>query len=319
MSDNKIYNMDAIEGMRKYVKDKSVDLVCIDPPYNIKKAEWDKWKNVNDYVEWMGEVFKECERVLKDNGSFYFFHNDFLQIVDLQNWISKNTEFVFKQLIIWDKYNGSEWNQLNAIVHSDENRNYSKQAEYCLFYTFQYETGLSQVYDSKNCFRTIKDYLKTERDALGLSTKKLAEKIGTYREHIKHYMIDSQWSFPTKEMYEKLQTTGRFKRPYEELRQEYESLRQEYESLRYTFNNQKLPSVWLHPPMKQNGHITPKPLEIIENIIKTSSNENDVVLDCFLGSGTTALACSRLKRNFVGFEISPEYIALAEKRLKEEI
>ena len=83
--DNKyeIYNNDCLLEM-KSIPDNSVDLVLIDPPYNIgKDKRWDKWKTVEEYVEFMGKAFKECERVLKHNGSFYFFHNDFLQIVEL--------------------------------------------------------------------------------------------------------------------------------------------------------------------------------------------------------------------------------------------
>ena len=48
-----------------------------------------------------------------------------------------------------------------------------------------------------------------------------------------------------------------------------------------------------------SAHITPKPVDMIERIIKASSNEGDVVLDCFVGSGTTAFAAKNLKRNFV--------------------
>ena len=98
----KLYNGDCL-GVMQEIPSKSIDLILIDPPYNISKAEWDKWETTEKYVEFMGKVFKENERVLKDNGSFYFFHNDFLQIVELQNWINKNTNFVFKQLITWNK------------------------------------------------------------------------------------------------------------------------------------------------------------------------------------------------------------------------
>ena len=77
---NRIYQMDAVEGMR-LLPDDSVDLIVIDPPYNIgKDKRWDKWRSVEDYVVWMTDVFRECERVLKPNGSFYWFHNDFQQI-----------------------------------------------------------------------------------------------------------------------------------------------------------------------------------------------------------------------------------------------
>ena len=94
-----IYCDDCLNKM-KDMEDNSIDLVLIDPPYNIGKDKWDKWESVNDYVEFMGKVFKEIERVLKPNGSFYFFHNDFLQIVELQNWININSNFVFKSFLI---------------------------------------------------------------------------------------------------------------------------------------------------------------------------------------------------------------------------
>ena len=90
---------DCLEKMKE-IPDKSINLVLIDPPYNINKADWDKWKTTDAYIEFMGQVFLECQRVLKDNGSFYFFHNDFLQIVELQNYINKNTDFIFISFII---------------------------------------------------------------------------------------------------------------------------------------------------------------------------------------------------------------------------
>ena len=71
----KLYNGDCLEKL-KLLEDKSVNLILIDPPYNIKKAKWDTWRTVEEYVNFMGQVFLECQRVLKDNGSFYFFHND---------------------------------------------------------------------------------------------------------------------------------------------------------------------------------------------------------------------------------------------------
>lgn len=66
-------------------------------------------------------------------------------------------------------------------------------------------------------------------------------------------------------------------------------------------------------------HPTQKPLRIMERIIKTSSKEGNIVLDCFMGSGTTAVACKQLNRNFIGFEINPEYVKIANKRLAQEV
>ena len=63
------------------------------------------------------------------------------------------------------------------------------------------------------------------------------------------------------------------------------------------------------------AHSTVKPLEIIERIIQASSNPGDVVLDCFVGSGTTALAAKNLERNFLCSDANPEYAELARRRL----
>ena len=65
-------------------------------------------------------------------------------------------------------------------------------------------------------------------------------------------------------------------------------------------------------------HPTPKPKEIIKTLIKNGSDEGDIILDCFMGSGTTAIACKETARRFIGFEISSEYIKIAEKRLAQK-
>ncbi len=63
-------------------------------------------------------------------------------------------------------------------------------------------------------------------------------------------------------------------------------------------------------------HITPKPIDLVHRIIKASSNENDIVLDCFVGSGTTAIASFQLNRNFLCADQNIEYVKLANERLK---
>jgi len=65
------------------------------------------------------------------------------------------------------------------------------------------------------------------------------------------------------------------------------------------------------------NHPTIKPLNIIENLIINSSKENDVILDCFMGSGTTAEACINTKRNFIGFELDTTYCETANKRIQD--
>jgi len=65
-------------------------------------------------------------------------------------------------------------------------------------------------------------------------------------------------------------------------------------------------------------HPTQKPVEIIEKFILDASKEGDTVLDCFMGSGTTAVACMRTGRNYIGFEIQDKYIEISQERIKSE-
>lgn len=66
---------------------------------------------------------------------------------------------------------------------------------------------------------------------------------------------------------------------------------------------------------KKYAHPTIKPLNIIKTLIENSSMPGDLVLDPFLGSGTTAAACLETERNYIGFENNPDYYSIAEKRL----
>lgn len=66
------------------------------------------------------------------------------------------------------------------------------------------------------------------------------------------------------------------------------------------------------------GHLTPKPLEMINRMILASSNPGDLVLDCFMGSGTTAVSAKRLGRNFIGAEADMAYFEFANARLNRE-
>lgn len=303
----------------KNIESNSVNLVLIDPPYNIgKDKKWDKWKTVNAYVEFMGQVFLECQRVLKDNGSFYFFHDDFLQIVELQNYINKHTDFIFRQFLVWNKRfeGGKLKGYLDAHCSVNALRNYKQMAEYCLFYTFQDETGLKKVKEDLNNFQSLRQYFKEYQQAMGLNKKQIIERVGQKADHCFRWG-SSQWDLPTKETYEELKKIPLLNNSFEV--REYESLRQEYESLRYTFNNQKKHhSVMNFEVAKKQGHITPKPVDLLEYIIRTSSNEGDVVLDCFAGSGSTGEACINTNRHCILIEREDKYIDIIKNRLNLE-
>jgi site-specific DNA-methyltransferase (adenine-specific) len=66
-------------------------------------------------------------------------------------------------------------------------------------------------------------------------------------------------------------------------------------------------------------HPTQKPVALFEYLIKTYTNEGDMVLDNCMGSGTTGVACKNLNRNFIGIELDIEYFKIAEKRINENL
>ncbi len=77
-------------------------------------------------------------------------------------------------------------------------------------------------------------------------------------------------------------------------------------------------SIWRFPSesAKRIGHPAPFPIELVRRCIELFSFSNDVILDPFMGSGTTAIAALKSGRRFVGYEIDSEYIELSDKRIK---
>jgi DNA modification methylase len=319
----------------RMLDDNSVNLIVIDPPYNIgKDARWDKWRTVDEYVAFMGEVFTECERVLAPNGSFYWFHNDMPQIRKLMDAVDSETSFVFKQLITWNKIDPTfrNYGYAQQRLSIDMMRNYYNGfTEYCVYYTFDFESpDRGFRIGEKDMYGELKDYFRGEREkceAEGINIDDIVPHTSNF-----HYFANgASFNLPSEKNYVKLQMTGYFKRDYKELKeryntyqQDYTLLRQSYEDERYTFNTARVKddlransNVWLYPPAQNLGHITPKPVPLIENIIAHSSNEGDVVLDCFGGSGTTAVACANLNRKFILIEREPEYCAIAERRVED--
>jgi len=70
-------------------------------------------------------------------------------------------------------------------------------------------------------------------------------------------------------------------------------------------------------PPKQRQHPVEKPVDLIIELLSLTTKRNDVVLDAFLGSGTTAIACKKLRRRFIGIDMNPEYCKIAEHRLAQ--
>ena len=86
-----------------------------------------------------------------------------------------------------------------------------------------------------------------------------------------------------------------------------------------TFHSEYDKGIYEYPICHDKGrfHPTQKPLALIEDIIRKHSNEGDIVVDCFAGSATTAVACKNLNRNFIGCELNEEYYKKSMERIGE--
>lgn len=310
-----LYNEDCLEVM-KNIEDKSIDSIITDPPYYKIRGEFDFiWKTFDDYLKFIEILATEFKRILKTNGSLIWFGDD------------KNISYC---QIIFDKHfdflNHLVWNKNTPISKGESNyKMFPTRTERALFYECKKankkEDGFVKNHDNPLLFREIKDYFLEELEKFrikkGLKTKKQAEKeidkiIGTSRMAY-HYFGDYQWLFPTEDKYKKIQNGTN------ELKKDYEILKKDYEILKRPFNYSKnLNEILTYYPVFSNRlHITQKPEKLMDKIIATISRENNLILDPFMGSGTTGASCVNLSRNFIGIEKDKEYFEIAKKRIKQ--
>ena len=89
----------------------------------------------------------------------------------------------------------------------------------------------------------------------------------------------------------------------------------------YAFYPQYSSNVLVYKPhIPQNGeHPTQKPVDLIQHLLKNHTKKEDIILDPFMGSRTTGVACKQLRRNFIGYELDPNYFKMAEKRIENTV
>jgi len=84
----------------------------------------------------------------------------------------------------------------------------------------------------------------------------------------------------------------------------------------HKFNDMGYTTVWKMKPTKNEGHVCSFPIELPTRCILMSTDEGDTVLDPFMGSGTTGVACKNLNRDFIGIELDPGYFEIAKQRIE---
>lgn len=293
--------------------DKSVNLIIADFPYFEVKGEFDFiWNSFEEFLAWVELCAKEFKRLLKDNGTLFVYGHA--------------KKIAYKQ-VIFDKYFNLENNlciEFNRQTKKGvENfRCFAPVTERCLMYSNETnKTGLEMIFSDANCFIDLKNYMDTEKTKANLSNKQINEIIGSSTNGgglACHYfgftkdLTKTQFQIPIKEHYEKLQKTGFFTKPYEQLRQEYEQLRRPFNNFLKLFDVMKF-NQEAHIT-KQYEHDTCKPETLTRALILTCSRENDLVLVPFAGSGTECAMAKKEKRNFIGFDINPKYVEMSNKR-----
>ena len=255
---NKIYQMDCIEGMKKLIPDKSIDVIVTSPPYNIGM----KYNMHNDnmpfdeYLDWLEEVAKECFRVLKDNGSFFF------NIGDKPSDEFRSFKVVERLGKIWHLQNTIHW--VKSIAVPEENVN----------------IGHYKPVNSKKFLNNIQEFIFHFTKNNDVEIDKLS--IGV---------------------------------PYQD-----KTNISRWNSVKADIRDRG--NVWFIPYETVNGqkdHPATFPVKLPEMCIKLHGlNNNLIVLDPFMGSGSTAFACKRLGCNYIGFEIDEKYIQIAKNMLSEK-
>ena len=294
------------------------DAVVTDPPYNIGKAAWDKIPNYLAWCEsWIAAASAGCKR----QGAFWCFHSKPLVLADIARIIERHGR-PNRNFITWEKATARGLAGRGAFASGSEGlRSFFPNAEYIVYHADDGQWTAQSDQCRGFIFEPLRAYLNNER--LRACVGKIACNVACGFSASaggmasRHYFARSQWQLPTPEHYAALRRLFNAQRG-DYLRREYDDLRREYEHLRPTFHNPgKVSSVWRYPPAKRNRHATPKPVELMQRIIETTTNPGDTVLDPFMGSGTTGVACIRTGRKFIGIEKAARYVEIAEHCLRE--
>ena len=321
-----IYNMDCLEGM-KMIPDGSVDAVICDLPYGtMKGAALDGWEGVKtDWDEIIPTLplFEQYEIILRMNGVAILFSQE-PYTNHLRGYQYKNTNFGFAYPLMWRKNHFA-----NALIAKDAPVSY-----------FEDMSVFFKRFDTSG-HHPLRDYFSEVMSYIGAtSAKQINEQLGHRKAEHSFYVSpkslimkeiggkadhtfrngSTQFALCTAETYQEI--IDKFHIDKMEGFKPYDELVAMDKRFRRTFNlpeGQGFFSNVLEFAKDTDGfHPTQKPVALIQRLVETYTNEGDTVLDNCMGSGTTAVACHRAKRHFIGFELNKEYYEKAVKRIKWE-
>lgn len=285
------------------IKSGSVDLILTDLPYGTvgesmedntgkyNRINQSKWDNVIDTTK----IMEVANRILRKNGKMLLFAQQPFT-TELINKAIPNLPFSYT--IFWDKLHFA-----NCLGANKAMVNYMEE---CLLF--------SKTHDLQKSHPLI-DYFMSELELTGLNQSDINNLLGNKMGG--HYFTNGfQFCIPTETNYKKLQTTGCFKKEYSELKAIEEEFKKRYASIFNLWEGGKFKSNILKYKKDYNGyHPTQKPILLLEDLIKTFSNESNLVVDLTMGSGSTGVACKNTNRSFIGIEKDEAYFKIAEQRI----
>ena len=313
---NRIYNEDCLEGSER-IASGSVDLILTDLPYgNMKGLE--KTEGINhgmqgktkwDVVIEPKTIHEIANRTLRKNGKMALFSQEPYTTKLITN---QNANVPFSYRMVWEKDHFA-----NSLIAKKAPVSYYE--DILLF---------SKIHDNED-LHPLRNYLKNCKKKSGMTNKEFNHLFSDFynkkgdrnRSVLEHYWAASQFCLPTEEIYKKiLQPTGFFQTSYEELKQIDNEFKTAFPSTFNLWQGKKYKSNILKYKKDYTGyHPTQKPILLLEDLIKTFSNEGDTVVDLTIGSGSTAIACMNTNRNYIGFELDEDYYNIATKRIAEHI
>jgi site-specific DNA-methyltransferase (adenine-specific) len=310
------------------LESESIDLVITSPPYFQQRDYGNGNLGIGneiteeEYLENILAIFFECVRVLKPTGSIVFNLGD--KYIDgglsLLPYKFAIRAIESKQVFL---VNQITWSKLNPTPRQDKRKLIQATEPFFIFAK------------SKNYYFDLESYLKHLDNLNKTNKSKPTEKLGKqYFELIeKSELSDEQKANARKSLQEAILAVQNGE--IDSFRMKIKGVHKEaYGGMEGGRNNQirnngftiikilgnKLKKDVIESPVeitKDNAHPAVYPLYIVQELIKLLSKENDLVLDPFCGSGTTCLAAKNLKRKYLGIEINPEYVNLANERLKQ--
>jgi DNA modification methylase len=321
------------DAVAKLMNGEKADVSHNDPPYGMKKENEGVLNdnlNYSDLLDFNKEWIPLQFMHLKENGSWYCWGID-EPLMDIYSEILKpyiaEQKATFRNIITWDKGNGQGQN-------SENTRSYAIADEKCLFVMMGVQGFNNNADNYFHGWDSIVNYLDEEKNKAKFTIKDCKRLAGHSEKSGCHWFDKSQWMMPTKETYDSWRNNcienniGAFKKEYEELKKEYEEIKKEYEeikkeyySTRAYFNNvhDNFNNVWkFDRHLRQGdegGHATPKPIPLCERAIKSSCPDGGLVLDFFLGSGSTMVASHQLNRKCYGMELDPKYCQVIIDRM----